>query len=34
MAIDAREALVFEVAPSTVFGFRKGDYSQTRWRFS
>jgi hypothetical protein len=28
------EALVFEVAPSTVFGFRKGDeFSQTRWRF-
>lgn len=27
------EALVYEVAPTTVFGFRKGDYSQTRWRF-
>ena len=27
------EALVFEVAPETVFGFRKGEYSQTRWRF-
>ncbi|WP_314174562.1 pyridoxamine 5'-phosphate oxidase family protein [Streptomyces winkii] len=26
-------ALVYEVAPSTVFGFRKGHYSQTRWRF-
>ncbi|MEV4107559.1 pyridoxamine 5'-phosphate oxidase family protein [Nonomuraea sp. NPDC049695] len=26
-------ALVFEVAPSKVLGFRKGDYSQTRWRF-
>jgi nitroimidazol reductase NimA-like FMN-containing flavoprotein (pyridoxamine 5'-phosphate oxidase superfamily) len=27
-------ALVFEVAPKTVFGFRKGDvFSQTRWRF-
>ncbi|MGP3999661.1 pyridoxamine 5'-phosphate oxidase family protein [Streptomyces sp. 8N706] len=29
----AGEALVYEVAPSTAFGFRKGDYSQTRWRF-
>lgn len=29
------EALVYEVAPSKVFGFRKGgEYSQTRWRFS
>ncbi|QPP08511.1 pyridoxamine 5'-phosphate oxidase family protein [Streptomyces bathyalis] len=27
-------AVVFEVVPSTVFGFRKGDYSQTRWRFA
>jgi hypothetical protein len=27
------EALVYEVAPSTVFGFGKGEYSQTRWRF-
>jgi nitroimidazol reductase NimA-like FMN-containing flavoprotein (pyridoxamine 5'-phosphate oxidase superfamily) len=27
------EALVFEVAPATVFGFGKGTYSQTRWRF-
>lgn len=27
------EALVFEVAPTTVFGFGKGEYSQTRWRF-
>ena len=28
------EALVFEVAPSTAFGFGKGElYSQTRWRF-
>jgi general stress protein 26 len=30
---DAGDALVFEVAPVTVFGFRKGDYSQTRWAF-
>lgn len=27
------EALVFEVAPMTAFGFGKGRYSQTRWRF-
>jgi pyridoxine/pyridoxamine 5'-phosphate oxidase len=27
------EALVFEVAPATAFGFGKGTYSQTRWRF-
>ncbi|WP_049576553.1 pyridoxamine 5'-phosphate oxidase family protein [Nonomuraea sp. SBT364] len=26
-------ALVFEVAPVKVLGFRKGDYAQTRWRF-
>jgi uncharacterized pyridoxamine 5'-phosphate oxidase family protein len=27
-------AFVYEVAPETVFGFRKGDeFSQTRWRF-
>jgi catechol 2,3-dioxygenase-like lactoylglutathione lyase family enzyme/uncharacterized pyridoxamine 5'-phosphate oxidase family protein len=26
-------ALVFEVAPSTAFGFGKGEFSQTRWRF-
>jgi nitroimidazol reductase NimA-like FMN-containing flavoprotein (pyridoxamine 5'-phosphate oxidase superfamily) len=27
-------ALVFEVSPRSVFGFRKGDeFSQTRWRF-
>lgn len=30
---EAGDALVFEVAPATVFGFRKGEYSQTRWRF-
>ncbi len=30
---DGGEALVFEVAPTTVFGFGKGEYSQTRWRF-
>ena len=27
------EALVFEVAPAKAFGFAKGTYSQTRWRF-
>lgn len=27
------EALVFEVAPAKVLGFRKGEYSQTTWRF-
>jgi hypothetical protein len=27
------EALVFEVAPVTAFGFAKGAYGQTRWRF-
>jgi general stress protein 26 len=28
------EALVFQVAPSTAFGFGKGEpFSQTRWRF-
>lgn len=27
------EALVFEVSPTTAFGFGKGEYSQTRWRF-
>src|SRR6266511_1414659 len=27
------EALVYEVAPSKAFGFGKGKYSQTRWRF-
>lgn len=27
------EALVFEVAPTAVFGFGKGEFSQTRWRF-
>ncbi|MEU7832389.1 MULTISPECIES: pyridoxamine 5'-phosphate oxidase family protein [unclassified Nonomuraea] len=26
-------ALVFAVAPAKAFGFRKGDFSQTRWRF-
>jgi general stress protein 26 len=30
---DGGQALVFEVAPSTVFGFGKGEFSQTRWRF-
>jgi hypothetical protein len=26
-------ALVYEVAPAVVFGFGKGEFSQTRWRF-
>jgi pyridoxine/pyridoxamine 5'-phosphate oxidase len=28
------EALVFALAPTAAFGFGKGTYSQTRWRFS
>ncbi|WP_372444705.1 pyridoxamine 5'-phosphate oxidase family protein [Streptomyces coffeae] len=27
------QALVYEVAPATAFGFRKGVYGQTRWGF-
>lgn len=27
------KALVYEVAPSKAFGFAKGEYGQTRWRF-
>jgi general stress protein 26 len=30
---DAGVALVFEVAPSVAFGYGKGNFSQTRWRF-
>lgn len=30
----AVRAIVFRVVASTVFGFGKGAYSQTRWRFS
>ncbi|MGK5531901.1 pyridoxamine 5'-phosphate oxidase family protein [Streptomyces sp. URMC 129] len=30
---DGGAALAFRVEPETVFGFRKGTYSQTRWRF-
>ena len=31
---DANAALVYEVAPTTAFGFGKGEpFSQTRWRF-
>jgi general stress protein 26 len=30
---DGGEALVFEIVPVTVFGFGKGEYSQTRWHF-
>jgi len=32
-ASGAGEALVYRVAPVTAFGFGKGEYSQTRWRF-
>lgn len=31
---EAGHALVYEVMPSVAFGFRKGEYSQTRWRFN
>jgi hypothetical protein len=27
------EAIVYQVSPSTAFGFGRGEYSQTRWRF-
>jgi nitroimidazol reductase NimA-like FMN-containing flavoprotein (pyridoxamine 5'-phosphate oxidase superfamily) len=30
---DAGRALVFRIRPVTAFGFRKGDFGQTRWRF-
>jgi nitroimidazol reductase NimA-like FMN-containing flavoprotein (pyridoxamine 5'-phosphate oxidase superfamily) len=30
---EGSEALVFEISPTTAFGFGKGKYSQTRWRF-
>jgi hypothetical protein len=30
---DGGEALVFEIVPSTVHGFAKGAFSQTRWTF-
>lgn len=31
---DSSIAIVFEVAPKTALGFRKGEeFSQTRWRF-
>ena len=34
LAHEAGQALLFEVAPSTAFGFGRGAaYSQTRWRF-
>jgi Pyridoxamine 5'-phosphate oxidase len=32
-AIRRGEPLVFRVTPSTAFGFGKGQFSQTRWRF-
>ena len=30
---DGGKAFVYEVRPITAFGFGKGEYSQTRWRF-
>ena len=30
----AGRAQVYEVSPATVYGFAKGTYGQTRWRFS
>jgi hypothetical protein len=34
-AIRGGDALVYQVVPSTIFGFEKGQqFSQTRWRFS
>jgi nitroimidazol reductase NimA-like FMN-containing flavoprotein (pyridoxamine 5'-phosphate oxidase superfamily) len=30
---DPGEAWVYEVAPVTAFGFGKGEFTQTRWRF-
>ena len=33
-AIRGGDVLVYRVAPSTAFGFGKGTFSQTRWRFS
>ena len=31
---DAGTALVFEVSPTTAYGFQRNPYSHTRWRFS
>jgi hypothetical protein len=30
---EGNTALVFEVAPLKGFGFAKGEFGQTRWRF-
>lgn len=30
---DGNTAVVYEVTPTTAFGFRRGTFSQTRWRF-
>lgn len=30
---DGGEALVFEVTPTQIFAFAKGDFAQTRYRF-
>jgi hypothetical protein len=31
--VDGGACLLYEVRPTTVFGFAKGEFSQTRWRF-
>jgi nitroimidazol reductase NimA-like FMN-containing flavoprotein (pyridoxamine 5'-phosphate oxidase superfamily) len=31
--VDDSKTLLFEVRPTTAFGFGKGEFSQTRWRF-
>lgn len=31
--VDDGKTLLYEVRPTTVFGFGKGEFSQTRWRF-
>jgi hypothetical protein len=31
--VDGSKTLLFEVRPTTAFGFGKGEFSQTRWRF-
>ncbi|HEY2669274.1 MAG TPA: hypothetical protein VGJ07_02740, partial [Rugosimonospora sp.] len=32
--IRSGDVLVYRIAPATAFGFGKGKFSQTRWRFS
>jgi len=33
VVVEGGEALVYAIAPVTAFGFAKGTFSQTRWRF-